>query len=107
MPKVFVVQEDPKKNLLPAQAFGKIVMLHTDSQLSLDEAIIEDTIDDMADKLADFNPQVDSLLLIGDPSLIAIASALVSHITNGSFTVLKWDRQRKEYHRITLDLGVS
>lgn len=104
MPKVYVVQEDPKKNILPAREYGDIVVLHGQGQISLDTNLVEDTIDDMADKLTDYK-QEDSLLLIGDPVLIAVAASIISHLTNGIYSVLKWDRQERTYIRITLDLG--
>lgn len=105
MPRVFVVQEDPKKNILPAKEFGDIVVLQPYGQISLDTELIEDTIDAMADKLEDYN-QSDCLLLVGDPAMIAIAAALASQINNGIFSVLKWDRQEKKYTKIVIDLGV-
>ena len=35
----------------------------------------------------------DYLLLTGDPAIIGVACSIVSDITSGKFSFLKWDRQ--------------
>ncbi len=103
MSKVFVIQDDPKKNILPAMDFGELVYLLPHGQIG---EVTDVVVDNMANKLDGFNSEQDTLLLIGDPTLIGIASALVSHVTNGYFSVLKWDRIDKRYTKIELDLGL-
>lgn len=102
MSKVYVVQEDPKKNLAPAMKFGEIVIVCPFGQVNFDTAEITNVI---AVKLEDFNEDEDYLLLVGDPTLIAICSAMVGLYTNGMFRILKWDRQEHIYYAINLDLG--
>jgi hypothetical protein len=102
VPKVYVVQEDPKKNLSPAMKFGEIVILCPFGQVNFDPSEIIETV---GDKLEHFNAEEDYLLLVGDPTLIAICSALTGLYTSGIFKVLKWDRQEHIYYPIHLDLG--
>ena len=102
MAKVYVVQEDPNKNLAPAMKFGSIVVLCPYGQVNFDASECTDMI---ADKLEHFNEEEDYLLLVGDPTLIAICSAITGLYTNGIFKVLKWDRQEHIYYPIHLDLG--
>ena len=40
----------------------------------------------------------DYLLLSGDPAIIGVACSIVSDITSGKFSFLKWDRQEKMYY---------
>ena len=53
--------------------------------------------------LKNYTPN-DYLLLSGDPSVIGIACAIVSDITNGKFKVLKWDRQERTYYQLEINL---
>jgi hypothetical protein len=46
----------------------------------------------------------DYLLLTGDPAIIGVACSIVSEITNGKFSFLKWDRQEKMYYPIKVNL---
>ena len=101
MSKVYVVQEDPKKNLAPAMKFGEVVIICPYGQVSFDPS---EAVELIADKLDTFSDE-DYLLLVGDPTLIAICSAMTGLYTNGKFKVLKWDRQERIYYPITLDLG--
>jgi|TARA_R100001510_G_C7572962_1_gene148699 hypothetical protein len=47
----------------------------------------------------------DFLLLIGDPSAMAITAACASEKNNGKFTLLKWDRREATYYPIKVDLN--
>lgn len=102
MSKVFLIQEDPNKNLTGAKEYGRVVVLLPYSQVSHDASF---AIDAMFEKLKDFSPDDDFLLLMGDPVLIAAASAIVTQLTDGYFRVLKWDRQTKTYNIVLIDLG--
>ena len=48
--------------------------------------------------------QKDYILCMGDPSIIAISSAIASDTTQGKINMLKWDRQEKRYYPIEIDL---
>ena len=105
---VYLLQEipgtkrlDPKYNITGAQKFGKIkVLLKEGSQIifSPGPAIFE-----LRRLLKNYTPK-DYLLLSGDPSIIGIACAIVSDITNGKFKVLKWDRQERTYYPLEINL---
>ena len=53
--------------------------------------------------LKDFQPD-DYLLLIGDPSCIAIACSIATTKTKGIVKVLKWDKREHTYIPINIDL---
>ena len=46
----------------------------------------------------------DFLLLTGDPAIIGVACSIVSDITNGTYQVLKWDKQERQYYPIVIEL---
>lgn len=102
MAKVFVVQEDPNKNLQPATRFGELVTLLPYKQIITNS---KEYIEAVRKRLSDFyfDGDTDFVLLIGDPVAIAIVSAVISESWE-SFKVLKWDKQRIEYIPITLEL---
>ena len=53
--------------------------------------------------LKDFNDD-DFLLMMGDPSIIGVACAIVAQNNVGRFSVLKWDRQEARYYPIKFNL---
>ena len=105
---VYLLQEipgtrklDPKYNITGAQKYGEIkVLLKEGSQIifSPGPAIFE-----LRRLLKNYTPN-DYLLLSGDPSIIGIACAIVSDITNGKFKLLKWDRQERTYYPLEINL---
>lgn len=102
MSKVYVIQEDPKKNLTRAKEYGQLVILMPPNQVTFDSSF---AVDMMEKKLKDFDYDEDFLLLVGDPVLIAIASAIVAGVTGGIFKVLKWDRLESDYNALDIDVG--
>ena len=46
----------------------------------------------------------DFLLLTGDPAIIGVACSIVSDITNGKYSLLKWDKQERKYYPIEINL---
>ena len=46
----------------------------------------------------------DFLLLTVDPAIIGVACSIVSDITNGKYSLLKWDKQERKYYPIEINL---
>jgi hypothetical protein len=100
MPRVFVIQETMKHNLLPAQAFGDLVfLLPPQVQITFSPGPI---VVRMERHLQGFTED-DYLLLIGDPAAMAVAGALVAKHNNGRFKLLKWDKREMKYYPIQVD----
>ncbi len=100
--KVYVLQESMGKNLLPATAFGRVIVcLPPTLQITFESDTV---INSLIDKLSNFNKDTDYLLLMGDPAIIAIASIIIAKITDYEFTILKWDRQEHSYIAIKVEL---
>lgn len=99
---VWVVQEVPGKNILPAQAWGMLdVLIPANSQVVLDSG---PTVDMIHRKLRDFSDK-DYLIAIGDPAAIGIACAVAAAKNDGRFKLLKWDRQEGRYYPVSVNVN--
>ena len=100
MSKVYVVS-DTTHNIVSAQQYGEIVtILPPNTQIAFSPAPTVRRIKRALEKFcAD-----DYLLLIGDPSCIAIACSIATTKTKGIVKVLKWDKREHTYIHINIDL---
>jgi hypothetical protein len=102
MNKVYVLQESPGKNLIPATKYGQIIIcLPPMLQMTFESDPI---IDILLVKLAPFDSRKDYLLLMGDPAIISLASIIVANLTKNHFNLLKWDRQEQTYTHIEVKI---
>lgn len=100
---VFIPHSDGTKNIHAATAYGEPTIF-TRRDIQTDPEGIEDCINECKDWLGNYNPNTDYILLIGDPVLISIVSALTATIFT-RYTLLKWDRQTKTYIKVVINLG--
>tara|TARA_R100001129_G_scaffold57711_4_gene39770 strand:+ start:912 stop:1241 length:330 start_codon:yes stop_codon:yes gene_type:complete len=101
MGKVYVVQENPKVNVIGAARFGELIpLLRPGTQITLSSSPV---VHSLRIKLKDFSDE-DYLLAMGDPAAIAIASMVASEINNGFVNILKWDRENHAYYNVEIDL---
>ena len=109
--KVYVVQEiagssdgRPKINIIGASDYstsGKFNFLLPElSQIIFSPGPL---IFKLRKGLKDFTTE-DYLLLTGDPAIIGVACSIVSDMTNGRYNLLKWDKKKKKYYPITINL---
>ena len=107
-PTVYVVQEiagtrdgRPKFNIMGASEYGKLkFLLDERSQMIFSPGPL---IFKLKNLVRNFKP-TDYLLLTGDPAIIGVVCCLISDMTNGRFSLLKWDRQEKRYYPIEIDI---
>lgn len=97
---VYVVQEAPGKNLLPARKFGKIEVLLPPGQVLFDP---QSTLDMLRKKMSRFTSE-DFLVMIGDPVAISLA-AIVAGEFSDTIKFLKWDKQERDYAVVETELG--
>ena len=109
-PTVFVTQipvrKDPKtKELVPAlnintaQEYGFIEIL-SPSQAGYTH--VPETLDRYDDMLCSYSEELgDTLLPLGDPVLIAIATGILAR--RGCFSVLKWDKNAGRYFKTKIN----
>ena len=101
MPKVFVVSETGQHNISSAMDFGDIeVILPPNAQVAFSVAPTVARIQRRLEKFTD----EDYLLFIGDPTAIAIISAVAASKNNGRYKCLKWDKFERRYIPIQVDL---
>ena len=92
-----------KKELVPrftsinkAERWGKIKYLLSPSAHPFNPDLV---LGDMHEKLIDFSDD-DHLLLIGNPGLIGMATAIAAHYNDGSVKLLQWSGRHNEYTEI-------
>jgi hypothetical protein len=99
-PTVYIIQDMGNKDFGPALLFGQPEVL-----LSSDLPVYGDTspvLERLAQKLAQFDPQFDSVLATGDPVAIGAVFALLARAGHPWVTVLKWNRQTRTYTLLRL-----
>ena len=97
---VYVVQEVPGRNLVPAHKYGDLeLLLPAKTKLMLSTG---PEVNRLKRKLLDFSDD-DYLLLMGDPAAIGICCAIAAQ-KNGRYSVLKWDRQHMTYYPVAFSL---
>lgn len=105
-PKVFVTQVPsrrdaatgmwvPTVNIAPAEQFGEVVMLLPPGSQFFAAA---ETTRILKARLHELDYQAgDYLLPLGNPVIMAVASAVAARRSNGCLNVLVWDRQTSSY----------
>ena len=105
---VYVIQEiagtrdgRPKINIMGAAEFGVFKFLLPElSQIIFSPGPL---IFKLRKGLQNYRP-TDFLLLTGDPAIIGVACSIVSDMTNGKYKLLKWDKQKRKYYPIEINL---
>ena len=90
---VYIVQDSPGKNFLPAKKFGTLRVLLTPHEAC---GSIYSVISVLNKKLCNVTKD-DYLLLVGDPVLIGLVSAIALDVTDGYISFLRWNRSMYEY----------
>ena len=107
-PTVYVLQElpgtkagTPKINIMSASKYGEFKFLLPEfSQIIFSPGPL---IYKLRQGLKNFTTE-DYLLLTGDPAIIVVAGSILNEITNGKYSLLKWDRQDRIYYPIKINL---
>ena len=105
---VYVLQElpgtkagAPKINIMSASKYGKFKFLLPEfSQIIFSPGPL---IYKLRQGLKNFTTK-DYLLLTGDPAIIVVAGSILNEITNGKYSLLKWDKQDRIYYPIKINL---
>ena len=107
-PIVYVLQElpgtkagAPKINIMSASKYGEFKFLLPEfSQIIFSPGPL---IFKLRNLLKEYTIK-DYLLLTGDPAIIGVACSIVSDMTNGKYSLLKWDKQDRIYYPIKINL---
>ena len=107
-PIVYVIQQipgttagTPRINILSASKYGKFKFLLPEfSQIIFSPGPL---IFKLRSLLKSYTTD-DFLLLTGDPAIIGVACSIVSDMTGGKYSLLKWDKQDRIYYPIKINL---
>ena len=101
-PTVYIVQKpDEKKNILSAKDFGEFKFILPEKPNLMWNP--QETISIIKDDLRFFNDN-DHLLLIGDPAVIGICTAVAADYNCGRVKFLKWDNREFKYYPVEVEL---
>lgn len=99
MPRVFVPQEAPGRNISGATKFGEIVILLPPGDIS---QVIPTTTEYLLKRMYDLTSE-DYIMMMGSPRLLIDIGLVAFVLTRGNFQVLNWDRQNGIYFPTTFD----
>jgi|TARA_A100001201_G_scaffold27349_2_gene30058 hypothetical protein len=101
-PTVYVAQKpDEKKNIFSANKYGEFkFILPEKTNLMWDTSSAVSTI---KKELRYFNDR-DHLLLIGDPAVIGICTAVAADYNQGRVKFLKWDNREFTYYPVEVEI---
>ena len=80
-----------------AERWGELVYLLSPSAHPFNSELV---LGDLHEKLSGFRDG-DHLLLIGNPGLIGMATAIAAHYNHGSVSLLQWSGKHGEYTEIS------
>lgn len=110
MNKVFIPQEPMRRdrdgelrsmmNFAAASKYGETVVCLPPGKVALST---QPTVHRLQECLRNFSDE-DYLIAVGDPSVIAIASAIAAANNRGRFNLLKWDKETRVYILVQVNL---
>lgn len=97
---VFITQESPNRNFLPARKYGDLLALtQGNAQIVLSATPVMKILEK---KLYDFSDE-DYLLMSGDPLIMGLAMHYALFNNGGRAKCLKWDKREMDYYSVTID----
>ena len=101
-PTVYIVQKpDEKKNIISARDYGDFKFLLPEKTNLMWNS--EEVVSTIKKELRYFNDR-DHLLLIGDPAVIGICTAVAADYNRGRVKFLKWDNREYKYYPVEVEL---
>lgn len=91
----------PKHDVTSAEKFGELIFVLPPSCDPHDK--IQEKVREIEHRLSAYNDN-DYLLLIGNPVLIGLATAIAASLNKGMIKVLQWNGKAKEYRPIEIVL---
>lgn len=102
MARVFVVQNQPSKNVFLASSYGKIEFIFEKDDSIVSSEGCRKAFEKVRQILLDLKFTSDDFIIpIGDPSLIGVVCIAASQVSE-SFRMLKWDRQSSTYFEVLI-----
>lgn len=103
-PRIYVVQDDGRKDLSLALRYGDPVIIFK-------ESFYPDTVGNRQQRvlshalrvLASYDDGIDSVLLVGDLALVGIVTAALVMLGHTNIRLIKYDRKRRDYYPININ----
>lgn len=104
MAKVYVTQENPALNYLPAEEFGEIVFLTKDDFSVIKNSLVNEAlVADLQRKLKAFIPDDDFMVISGSPAVSAAVFMLLRERTK-RVKILRWSNRDRIYQPLVIQL---
>lgn len=102
--KVFITQENPNLNYLPAEQFGDIVFLTREDFSLVRNSLHNDAlIAEVRQKLKEFNPETDYITVSGSPVVAAVVFMILSEKTK-TVNMLRWSNRDHVYQHLVINV---
>lgn len=102
-PRVFITQENPNLNYLPAEQFGDVVFLTRDDFSPVRNSLRNDgLVSEIRAKLKDFDPSTDFVTVSGSPVVAAVVFMILSEKTK-SINMLRWSNRDHMYQHLVIN----
>lgn len=103
--KVFITQENPNLNYLPAEEFGEIIFLTRGEYSPVKNSLNNDKlIDELRSKLKMFRPRIDYMVISGSPVVSGIVFMLIREMTD-TLNVLRWSNRDRVYQPLVVSIN--
>lgn len=100
-PTVWVITDDPNKNMQPAEKFGKLeVLFPYGTMVGLSAGKL---IDQIKRKLSTISSK-DFILCTGDPAIIGAVCMVAGHYLEGRIKILRWEKRCYSYQAIEIEV---
>jgi hypothetical protein len=99
MTKVWIAYNDRRKDFSKAEDYGEL----RDVFSSVGKNYNPDVLIEHARTVLSKAEKGDYLLVVGDPSLVAICTVAMSEVLEGEVKLLRWDRNNMTYYPLELD----
>jgi hypothetical protein len=104
-PRVFVTNENPKYNYNSAEAYGDLIFVSTgDFSYTAKSPANEELVREMEDRLKDFDPDKDSVILSGSPAVMAAALLIIGR-KHSNVNILRYSSQSGGYDRVRVSVA--
>ena len=101
--RVFVTQENPNLNYLPAEEFGDIVFLTREDFSPVRNSLHNGALmTDVRTKLKDFDPERDYITVSGSPVVAAVVFMILSERTR-LVNILRWSNRDHLYQHLVIN----
>lgn len=102
--RVFITQENPNLNYLPAEQFGEIVFLtHHDYSVVRNSLRNEAVVEEIRTNLRNYDPKNDYIVISGSPVIAGIVFMILREKTE-EMNILRWSNRDHLYQHLVVSI---